>query len=249
MILAIVQARMGSSRLPGKVLYKYKKNTFLEILINRLRKSKLLDEIIIATSYHKNNDVICNLCKSKKIKFFRGAEKDVLSRYYKCAKKYKAKFIVRITSDCPLIDPSLIDKMINIFQKKKLDFISNTVPPKSSYWPDGSDIEIFNFKSLKKANDNENSSHNREHVTFHFWKDKLSSSKFKSYQLKKKYNTSELRYVLDYHEDFLVLKKIMEYLEKNKLFGTYQQVINYLYKNKNIRKINSKYNFGEGWND
>lgn len=240
---------MGSSRLPGKILYKYKKNTILEILIDRLRKSKLLDEIIVATSYNKNNDIICNLCRSKKIKFFRGPEKDVLSRFYKCAKKYKADYIVRITSDCPLIDPSLIDRMVKIFQKKKLDFISNTVPPKSSYWPDGSDIEIFNFKSLKKANTNENSIHNREHVTFHFWKDESSSSKFKSYQLKKKYNSSKLRYVLDYRDDFIVLKKIMEYLEKNQLFGTYKQVIDYLSKNKKIREINSKYSFGDGWNE
>ena len=246
MILAIVQARMGSSRLPGKILYKYKKKTFLEILIDRLKKSKTLDKIVVATSYYKNNDVICELCKKKKINFFRGSEHDVLSRYYNCAKKYNATLVVRITADCPLVDPYQIDKMINIINDKKLDFVSNTVPPKSSRWPDGSDIEIFNFKSLIKAYKKEKSKNYREHVTFHFWKGDKKNL-YKRYQIKNKKDNSKLRYTLDYKEDLILLRHILNHLDKNEIFGNSEDIINYLYNNQKLIDINSKYQFGMGW--
>lgn len=248
MILAIIQARMGSSRLPGKILYKFKKKTFLEILIERLKKSKKIDKIVVATSYFKNNDVICNLCKKKRIIFFRGSENDVLSRYYKCAKKYSATLVVRITSDCPLVDPYQIDKMIKIINDKKLDFISNTVPPKTSKWPDGSDIEIFNFKSLLQAFKKEKSKHYREHVTFHFWKGDKKNL-YKKYQLKNKKDNSKLRYTLDFKEDLVLLRNILNHLDKNKIFGKNEDIINYLFNNKKLIDINSKYQFGMGWNE
>ena len=117
-------------------------------LIERLKKAKFIKEIIIATTIKKEDDLIVDLCKKNKIKFFRGNPTNLLDRYYKCSKKFNAKDILRITSDCPLMDYELVDKIIKKYFLLKSDFISNTHPPT---YPDGFDIEIFSFKILKET--------------------------------------------------------------------------------------------------
>ena len=147
-LLTIIQARYSSSRFPGKVLKKYKKKTLLEILIKRLQKSKFVKKIVVATSINPSNKEIKNLCKKLNIDCYRGSETDIVDRYYKVAKLFKSKNIIRVTGDCPLIDSKIIDDVAEKFFTSKADYASNTMPPT---FPDGLDVEIFNFKSLEQA--------------------------------------------------------------------------------------------------
>tara|TARA_B100000959_G_C14753451_1_gene530182 strand:+ start:68 stop:814 length:747 start_codon:yes stop_codon:yes gene_type:complete len=246
MIAAIIQARLGSTRLPKKIIKKVNKNeTVLEYLVNRLKKSSKIKKIIVATTKNPLDDKIESLCIKKNIFCFRGSERDVLSRYYVCAKKFKVETIIRVTSDCPLIDPKIIDKTINLFNKKKLDYCSNTSPIIKPMWPDGSDVEVFSFNALKKAYLKCHDKHFREHVTFFFWKKKKLM--FKIDQLRNKFNWSNYRFTLDYKEDFYVIKFIINQLEKKKIFGYTHQIIKILKKNKKIKDKNSKYYYGIGW--
>ena len=161
----IIQARLGSSRLPGKVLINYKNYTLLSVLHQRLKRSQKIKDVIIATTKKREDNEIVKFCKNNSIKYFRGSENNVLNRYYQTAKKFNIKNIIRITADCPFIDPTILDKMIIEFKKKKLDYLSNTYPEPSTY-PDGMDIEIFKFNSLKLANKYAVSKTEKEHVTY-----------------------------------------------------------------------------------
>ena len=161
-ITAIIQARYNSKRLRGKIFKKIKNKSVLETLIYRIKKSKKVDNIIIACSKNRLDNKIIQFCKKNKIDCFRGSENNVLDRYYCAAKKFKVKHILRITSDCPLIDPKLIDRLLNVYHAKKVDFVSNVHPPT---FPNGMDIEIFNFKTLKKIKEEAYKKHDLEHVT------------------------------------------------------------------------------------
>ena len=210
MIAAIIQARLGSKRFPNKILKKINnKETVLDYIVDRIGKSKKIDKIIITTTKNKIDDKIERHLKKKKILFFRGSENNVLSRYYFCSKKFKVNLIIRITSDCPLVDPKVIDKMIDVFQKKKLDYLANTAPIKKPMWPDGSDIEIFSYQALKKAFRLCKNKFYREHVTFFFWKRKKKYFKIDQYE--NKYDWSNFRYTLDYSEDLKVIKSCFVY--------------------------------------
>ena len=159
--IAIIQARLGSSRLENKIFLKFRNETSLSFLINRISKSKLIDEIVVAIPKNKKNLKLKNYIKKKDYKFFEGKENDVLNRYYNTAKKFKADNIIRITADCPFHDSNLIDHAIKIFNKKKIDFLSNYSPPT---FPDGFDLSIMSFNALKKANKFARTSYDREHV-------------------------------------------------------------------------------------
>ena len=173
-VLAIVQARYFASRLPGKVLKKINNKTVLEILIKRLLKSKKISKVIIACSSNKMDKEIIKIANKVKIDYFVGSEKNVLKRYYLAAKKFKFNNICRITADCPLIDANIVDLVIKNFFEKKVDYASNAIPPS---FPDGLDVEIFNFKSLSKAYKNAKSDHDKEHVNPYMKRDK-NISKF-----------------------------------------------------------------------
>ena len=140
LIAAIIQARLTSTRLPRKVLIEFKGLSVIEIVVERLKQSKNLDEIIVAIPDNKENDDLKQLLKSKKIKFFAGSENDVLDRFYNCSKKYNLSTIVRITGDCPFVDPTLVDDFIEKFNRLNIDYLSNRNPPT---YPDGIDIEVF----------------------------------------------------------------------------------------------------------
>ena len=149
-VLLIVQARMNSTRLPGKVLKKVGDRSLIEILLTRLSKSKMVDRIVLATSKNKENSPLASTVEKLGFDVFRGSEDDVLNRYYQTAKKYAPKTIVRITGDCPIIDPLIVDKVIYLYQNKCADYASNTNPPT---YPDGLDVEVFSFDMLKEANE------------------------------------------------------------------------------------------------
>jgi spore coat polysaccharide biosynthesis protein SpsF len=240
----IIQARMGSSRFPGKVLEKINNKPCLLILMERVSLAKMVDKITIATTKKKIDQDIVNFCKKHNFSFFRGSENDVLKRYYDCANKYKSDTIIRITSDCPLIDPEIVDQMIKLFYEKNVDYAANTIPPKTRKWPDGSDVEVFSKSALKKAflyAKNEE----REHVTFYFWKSKAN---FKLVQLGNKYNWSQYRYTLDYEEDLVRIKNIISYLNKKKIFGYTKEIIEIIKNDIKEKKLDEKFDFGYGWN-
>ena len=235
MIGALIQARLGSKRLPNKILKKADNKILLDIMINRLRNSKKIDKIIICTTINKRDDKIVKFCKEKKISFYRGSENNVMLRYVNAAKKYKIDTIVRLTSDCPLIDPVIVDKMITSFFKYKTDYLSNTYPPNQSTFPDGTDVEIFKLNSLIEINKTENRKSYREHVTSNFWKDR----KYKSSLYKAGTDLSNFRYTLDYKDDYTVLKKIVENFKSRIYDVDTKEIVAFLKKNKKIYLINN----------
>ena len=226
--IAIIQARLGSSRLENKIFLKFRNETSLSFLINRISKSKLIDEIVVAIPKNKKNLKLKNYIKKKGYKFFEGKENDVLNRYYKTAKKFKADNIIRITADCPFHDSNLIDHAIKIFNEKKIDFLSNYNPPT---FPDGFDLSIMSFNALKKANKFARTSYDREHVVPYI----LKSKKFKKFNIKSKFNLSKLRLTLDEQKDYELLKKVMDNLNLN---FRYQDIVKLYKKNKNIFDLN-----------
>lgn len=235
-ITCIIQSRVSSSRLPGKILLPGYNKPLLLHLFERLKKSKLIKKIIIATTKSITDDVIFNLCKKNKIEVFRGNSLDLLDRYYKCAKKYKAKNILRITSDCPLMDYRLVDKVIKKFFLTRSDYISNVHPPS---FPDGFDIEIFKFRTLEKAYFKAKKKHEREHVTPFMW-DNRGVFKISNYRNNSKNYYNKYRLTLDYKEDYYVIWKIFNDLyPKNKYFKL-EDIIKYLKKNMQIL-INKKF--------
>ena len=234
----IIQARASSTRYPEKVLKKIdNKNTVLDFQIKRVLKEFENKYIFIATTLKKKDKSICLIAKKNNVNFFRGSEKNVLKRYLGCAKKFNIKNIIRITSDCPLVDPKLIKKMLKIFLKEKFDYFANTYPINKSTFPDGSDIEIFKFSSLKKAFNSAKNKEDMEHVTTYFWKN-ANKFKIKNYKIKK--NLSDFRYCVDYKDDLVVIRKIVKYIKKNNLNGNTIQIVNFLKKNKSLEKISKK---------
>lgn len=229
----LVQARTGSKRLKNKVLKKINNKTILENLILRLKKCNSIKNIIILTTKKKEDNKIINLLKKINVNFFRGSENDLVSRYYECTKKYRIKNIIRITSDCVLIDPKYIDKFYRFYKANKYDYVSNTVPPEKSTFPDGTDVEIFSSEVLRKVNKYCKDKIDREHLTNYIWK----SKNFKTYIFKNKKNLSHYKYSLDYKEDFYAIKKIFESLKKNSQFGYTNEVIKIIDNNPKILKV------------
>ncbi|MBE6064837.1 glycosyltransferase family protein [Clostridium cochlearium] len=203
-IVCIVQARVGSTRLPGKVLKKICGKTVLEHDIDRLRRIKNIDEIIIATTTLERDNDIVKECERLGVKCFRGSEEDVLSRYYYAAKENNADVVVRVTSDCPLIDPEVSEKIIQYYldNKDKYDYVSNTI---ERTYPRGLDTEVFRLKALEKAFNESKIQRDREHVTPYIWD---NSDIFKLYYYKNDVDYSELRWTLDTEEDFRLINRI-----------------------------------------
>lgn len=234
---------MGSSRLPNKSLMDIDGKTALEFMIDRVRKSDLIDDIVIATTINQEDDVIANLCINNQINCYRGSENDVLDRYYQSAKKYEATIVVRLTSDCPLIDPDLIDETINIFINKKVDYASNAVPPDKKKYPDGSDVEVFSFDALQRSWVETTDIKDREHVTFYMW-DKRDN--FNTIMLDNEHDWGRYRITVDYIEDLELVRKIVKKLNDNNLDGSTKEIIEIIESEK-LFKINSMHSWGANW--
>jgi glutamate-1-semialdehyde 2,1-aminomutase len=211
-IVAIVQARMGSIRFPEKVMKKIGSIPMIEILLRRLKKSELLDDIIIATSISAANKPLIDHIEGLGYICHKGSELDVLDRYVQAAEHVKADAIVRITGDCPLVDPDLVDKCINKFIETKVDYFSNICPPT---FPDGLDIEVIKYTALKKACQEATQTYHREHVTPYIReKDIFSKSNYSNNE-----NLSDLRWTVDNPEDHEVILKIFNYFKPSIYFG------------------------------
>jgi spore coat polysaccharide biosynthesis protein SpsF len=230
----IIQARLGSCRFPGKVLKYYKNYSILDILIKRIKKSKLINKIIIATTNKKKDQKIINYCKENKILFFRGSENDVLKRYYDAATKYNADIIVRITGDCPLIDPSIVSQVIRTFGHNNFDYVTNS---NIRTYPDGMDVAVFSAKNLKKISNTTKNSHDREHVTLYF---RRKNNNYSICNIMAPYNLHypDLGLTLDEIKDFILIKKIFKKFKKNQNTFSCLEVVNFLKKNPELLKIN-----------
>jgi len=173
LIYAIIQARMNSARLPGKVLMDLAGKSVLARVVERLKEVSQIDKIIIATTRRKEDDLIVEECVANNAYYFRGPENNVLGRYYHCADYFgikKGDGIIRITADCPLIDPEVVNYLIELWKKNKDKYVSNVVPPdetgkRFSSYPDGLDCEMFSFELLKKAWESAKTEYEAEHVT------------------------------------------------------------------------------------
>ena len=244
MVTAIIQARMGATRLPGKPLMEVCGKPLLYHQLERVKRAKTIDQVVVATTENPQDDEIVAFCEQNKYLYFRGDENDVLTRYYHCAQQYQAKVIVRLTGDCPLVDPEIIDDTVRLFKEARSDFSANTVPPETSCFPDGSDVEVFSMEALQRAYDECENPHDREHVTFYFWK---YSNGFSTSQLKSDIDRSKYRITVDYPEDFKVIQYVFDELARKKMFGTLEEIIAILDCNKTITDLNSNYYFGIGW--
>jgi len=244
MIVNVIQARMGSSRLPGKVLMEVNGIPLLKRMYDRVIKSVLVDKTIIATTNEQKDDAIVLFCKNQGIEHYRGSENDVLDRYYQAAKIFNPEIVVRMTADCPLADPEIIDKTIRLFINRKVDYAANTVPPEVKKFPDGSDVEVFSFLALEKAWKEATDIKDREHVTFYFWK---KNNGFSTAMLNNTYDWGKYRITIDYPEDFEVISFIINELEKNRSNGSMKEIIEILDLNPRVYNKNSMYTFGMNW--
>ena len=232
---SIVEARMSSTRLPGKVLLKVKGKTMLGYLTDRIKLVKNIDRIIIATTLNPKDIKIVKWCKKNKIKYFKGSEKNVLERVYKAAKKFKLDVVVLITGDCPIIDSDIISHTLNTFLNNKADYVSNT---HIRTYPDGMDVQVFTFKALKISNKIAKIKLEREHVTLNI---RRNPNLFKPKYIMAPNNLHwpDLGLTLDEIGDFKLLKKIIEYFYKIKKYNfTCSDVVNFLKNRPRLLKYN-----------
>ena len=216
-VVALVQARMGSTRLPGKVLRDIAGRPMIELLLARLSQSCELDEIVVATSKESQDDKLQLVVEALGFNCTRGDEKDVLSRFYESAKSFDADAIVRITGDCPLVDPKLVDKCIRHYKKSNVDYFSNVDPVT---YPDGLDVEIISFESIKRANSETKSEFDREHVTPYI----RNSIEFSKSSIQHTEDLSNQRWTVDEPEDLIVVTNIFEYFHPN-IFFSWKEIL------------------------
>jgi spore coat polysaccharide biosynthesis protein SpsF (cytidylyltransferase family) len=242
-VIAISQARTGSTRLPNKVLLEVSGKTLLQIHIERVKNANQVDKIIIATTNQPYDDKIEYLANQYKVSCYRGSEYDVLDRFYQAVKNEKPDYVVRLTSDCPLIDSSLLDEIIIEAKKRNLDYYTNCL---EEHFPDGQDIEIFKFSALEKAWKSAKLNSEREHVTPYIRNNSSYNGGvlFRSDNHSIEDNYNHVRLTVDEPEDFEVIKLIVEKLGFDKNWKTYT---NYYLENDFIKSKNKNITRNEGY--
>ena len=225
---------MSSSRLPGKVLMKCMGKPMIEHQINRIKKSKLINEIIIATTTNKNDDILVDFCKSKKIKFFRGSELNVLDRVLKCAQNSSTDIIVETPGDCPLVDYRIVDKAIDLYLKHDFDYVCNNLIPS---FPGSFDVQVFSTETLFKVSQLTNDPIDQEHVSLYIYRNQ-DKFKCKNFIANAKQYAPDLSFQLDTLSDYQAISKIFESLYENNNFFKCEDVINLIKSNPSIKEIN-----------
>lgn len=210
--VAIVQARMGSTRFPNKVMRPISGTPMIQLLLERLSRAKLIDQIVLATSLDVRNQPLIEHVRKLGYEVYQGSEHDVLDRYYQAAVPLRPDAIIRITGDCPLIDPELVDAAISVFQQGGVDYVSNTTPPS---YPDGLDVEAFSFAALVRAWNEAKQPYEREHVTPYI----KQSGEFRLLNLVYAEDCSSERWTVDEPEDFEVVEKVFRHFEPRRDFG------------------------------
>jgi spore coat polysaccharide biosynthesis protein SpsF len=211
-IVAIIQARMGSTRLPGKVLKDIEGETMLARVVNRVRRSRLIDELLVATTDERSDDVVVKECQRCAVAVFRGSEKDVLDRYFRAAQLAKADIVVRITSDCPLIDPEIADKVVEAFLESRPEYASNTL---ARTYPRGLDTEVITLSALGRAWQDARTTPQRTHVTPYIYE---HPALFQLLSVTGDADHSGHRWTVDTHEDLELIRAIYARLRDNPAF-------------------------------
>lgn len=239
--IAIIQARMGSTRLPGKSLLPIGGKPLIWHVVERSRQAKKVDAVVLATTKDRSDDGIADFAGKNGIECFRGNTEDVLDRFYQAAKKYGAGMVVRITGDSPLVDPALIDKAVGMLVKGKLDYVSNSKPP----WMDGFDVEAFTFAALERAWKEAGMASEREHVTPYI----RDSGKFRVGFMENDPALDGVQCSVDRKEDLEFVREIIKRMaEGGKGEGfTYKDVIALLKREPRLRDINRQSVVNEGY--
>ncbi|WP_339606903.1 glycosyltransferase family protein [uncultured Roseivirga sp.] len=222
-VILITQARMGSSRLPGKVLMKIEGRSLLEMHIQRATKAQNVNKIIVATSDKQGDHEICQEAQRLKVTCFRGSEDDVLDRFYQAAKSEKPDYVVRLTADCPLIDPLVIDAVVESAIDQDLDYCMNSL---QEWFPDGQDTEVFKFAALERAWKEAKVGSEREHVTPYIYNNSIEKGgdfKVGSYDIEE--NLNHIRMTVDEKEDFEAIETLVGSLGVNKGWREYTDFI------------------------
>lgn len=232
-VVAIIQARMGSTRLPGKVMMQLQNQSVLKHVINRVSKVDLINQVVIATTKNEIDDVIVDEAYKAGATVYRGSEDDVLSRYYEAALKWSADIVIRITSDCPLIDHVVLSEILEFYLDNNYDYVSNTL---SRTYPRGLDIEVFSFPCLEKVYKSAQHPEYREHVTPYIYG---NTEKFKIYDFQSPENFSQYRWTLDTIEDWTLIEIIYNTLYKDKRIFEWMEVVRLMEENPHFLDINA----------
>ena len=242
MLGIIIQARVGSARLPKKVLKPILGKTAIEREIERIKKTRSCQKIVLAIPDGKKDDILEKIGKKARVLVYRGSENDVLDRFYHAAKIFGLKDIVRITGDCPLFDWQICDEAIGFYLQNKYDYVSNVQPPT---FPDGLDVEVFSFKALENAFQNAKLKSEREHVTSYI---DSRPEIFKIGNVKRKGNDlSDLRLTLDEPKDLFLIRKIYGALYKKKKYFVLDDILKLFGQRPELLKINQGIQRNEGF--
>ncbi|MBL8013210.1 MAG: glycosyltransferase family protein [Candidatus Omnitrophica bacterium] len=240
-IIALIQARTGARRLPNKVLLPLGGKTVLECVMERVSRSQLVDEVAVVTTVAKDDLKIIERVSRNNVRVLCGSENDVLDRYYQAARLLEAKHIVRITADCPLIDPALMDHVISAYLDQQAHYCSNAL---TQTFPDGLDVEVFSFEALKRAWQNAKLPSEREHVTPYI---RTHKRMFKVVSIESSRMLGQHRWTLDEKNDYEFIKKIYQALYAKKPQFGFEDVLLYLKKNPSLLEINSGIVRNEGY--
>lgn len=242
-IVAVTQARYGSTRLTAKVLKRVGEDTLLDIHLQRILKSKLISKLLVATTIEEGSEEIVRIAKVNGVDCYRGSIDDVLERFYFAVKSLAPDYVVRITSDCPLIDPDVIDRVVDECVESGVDYASNTLNPT---FPDGIDVEVFKFAALEEAFNKAELKSEREHVTPYIKKNSSFNGGilFSSINIEASFDCSEYRITVDTQEDFEVIKALIENVGKDK---GWEEYVKYLNCNINLVNVNSNNKRDEGY--
>jgi spore coat polysaccharide biosynthesis protein SpsF len=229
--LVVLQARMSSTRLPGKVMSQINGHPMIYWEISRISKAKLVNKIVVAISDQKSDDILADYLDSIHQDYIRGSLDNVLSRYVKAEENYNPSAIIRLTADCPLVMPELIDQYLEIFYKNDFEYLSNTL--ELSY-PDGLDIEIIAPGIFKKLLVSSLSKEEQEHVTLGIYSRK---DKFRTYNVSNNANISEFRWTVDTSDDLAFVKSVYAHFESKEIDFTFKDVLTFVKKNPNLNRI------------
>lgn len=242
-IVIVIQARLGSTRFTGKVMKDLVGKPLLVRMVERVQATSVPCEIVVATSKNSQDDALEDLCNAHQIPCFRGDELDLLDRHYQCGLKFGAEVVVKIPSDCPLIDPKIIDKTLQYYLDNHFDFVSNLHP---ATYPDGNDVEVMSMKALEQAWKEAKRPLEREHTTPYFWENPpLFSLGNVSWESGLNYSMSH-RFTIDYEEDYFFIKKVYESLYSTKPMFGLQDILDLLQQHPDIYEINARF-AGVNW--
>lgn len=240
MILGILQARVSSSRLPGKVLKPILGKPMLWRQIERILRTKKIDKLLVATSIDNSDDPIEDLCRKNNIECFRGSLNDVLDRFYQAAKSFKPEHVVRFTGDCPLIDPQIVDRLITLHLYGGFDYTTLSNPPS---FPDGLDAEAIYYPTLERVWHEAVLPSQREHVTFFIYQNPKG---FEIGNLENIEDLSKMRWTVDQQEDFDLVTKIYEALYHKNPDFLMRDILDFLTITPHLATMNKKYQYNEG---